>query len=60
LHATGLDKSLQSFGHPLCHPEDFSASLGACGFTLVDETEVPGIFGETKLHMAVKNQPRSC
>lgn len=55
-----LDKSLQSFGHPLCHPEDFNASLGACGFTLVNETEVPGILGETKLHMAVKNQPASC
>ncbi len=55
-----LDKSLQSFGHPLCHPEDFNASLASCGFTLVNETEVPGILGETKLHMAVKNQPASC
>ena len=52
-----LDKSLQSFGHPLCHPEQFSASLHACGFTLADEREIPSIFGETKLHLAVKKQP---
>jgi SAM-dependent methyltransferase len=55
-----LDKSLQSFGHPLCHPEEFNASLKSCGFTLAKETEVPGIFGETKLHLAVKNHPGSC
>jgi SAM-dependent methyltransferase len=55
-----LDKSLQSFGHPLCHPEDFNASLSASGFTLVNETEVPSIFGESKMHMAVKNHPASC
>jgi SAM-dependent methyltransferase len=49
-----LDKSLQSFGHPLCHPQEFNASLKACNFVLTRETEVPSIFGETKLHLAVK------
>lgn len=49
-----LDKSLQSFGHPLCHPEQFCESLHTCGFILADERKVPSIFGETKLYLAVK------
>jgi hypothetical protein len=36
------------------HPEEFNASLQACGFVLAKETAAPGMFGATKLHMRVK------
>lgn len=49
-----LDKSLRSFGHPLCYPEAFNAALDACGFVLKNELAVPGMSGETTLHLAAK------
>ncbi len=51
---TELDKSLNSFGHPLCHPEDFQASLGNCGFDVLCVKDVPSAYGASKLYMAVK------
>ncbi|HHY04347.1 MAG TPA: hypothetical protein GX534_04090 [Thermoanaerobacterales bacterium] len=50
-----LDKSLQSFGHPLCHPEDFKALFGKKGFDVILCKDISSIFGASKLHMAVKN-----
>jgi hypothetical protein len=47
-----LDKSLSSFGHPLCHPDDFSASLEKCGFEVLAVKDVPGVYGDSKLFMA--------
>lgn len=49
-----LDKSLNSFGHPLCHPDDFSASLDKCGFEVLDVKDVPSAYGASKLYMATK------
>lgn len=50
-----LDKSLHSFGHPLCHPEDFQDLFPKLGFTVVHTGEVPSANGPSKLHLAIKN-----
>ena len=49
-----LDKSLNSFGHPLCHPDDFSDSLEKSGFEVLDVKDVPSVYGASKLYMATK------
>ena len=49
-----LDKSLHSFGHPLCHPEDFHALFQTMGFSVVHASEIPSVYGASKLHLAVK------
>jgi hypothetical protein len=49
-----LDKSLNSFGHPLCHPDDFSASLGKNGFEVLAVKDVPSIYGASKMYLATK------
>ena len=50
-----LEKSLHSFGHPLCHPEDFQALFQQTGFRVVQATEVPSVYGPSKLLLAVKD-----
>lgn len=50
-----LDKSLNSFGHPLCHPDDFSASLGKNGFEVLAVKDVPSVYGASKMYMAIKD-----
>ena len=65
---TELAKSLQSFGHPLCHEDEFYKLLTANGMSPLAMQIVPTSFGASRLIMAVKNdgrklvedQPRSC
>ncbi len=49
-----LDKSLHSFGHPLCHPEDFHALFQTVGFGVIHTSEIPSVYGCSNLHLAVK------
>lgn len=51
-----LDKSLHSFGHPLCHVEDFQVLFGKMGFELIYSGEVPSFQGNSMLHLAVKKE----
>lgn len=50
-----LDKSLHSFGHPLCHPEKFQALIQKMGFNVVHAAEVPSVYGPSKLFLAEKD-----
>jgi len=52
-----LDKSLNSLGHPLCHPDEFSASLGKSGFDVLSVTSVTSAYRPSKLLMAKKVLP---
>jgi 2-polyprenyl-3-methyl-5-hydroxy-6-metoxy-1,4-benzoquinol methylase len=49
-----LGKSLQSFGHPLCHVEDFDNLFKLKGFSIIEEIDVATAFGKSTLHLAVK------
>ncbi|BBO86476.1 O-methyltransferase [Desulfosarcina ovata subsp. sediminis] len=63
-----LAKALQSFGHPLCHVEDFDNLFAAKGLQLQETHVVPTAFGSSRLSLAVKEaqtaigepQPSSC
>lgn len=50
-----LDKSLHSFGHPLCHIETFGDTLKEAGFSVIESKDIPSTFGCSKLHLAVKD-----
>jgi predicted O-methyltransferase YrrM len=52
-----LAKALQSFGHPLCHVEDFDNLFNVRGFDLISTSEVPTAFGFSRLSLAVKSDP---
>ncbi|AKX94204.1 O-methyltransferase [Moorella thermoacetica] len=49
-----LDRSIHSFGHPLCHMEEFNNLLATTGFSLWQLLDVPSAYGMAKLHLAVK------
>jgi SAM-dependent methyltransferase len=49
-----LAKALQSFGHPLCHIEDFNKLFPAKGFRIISATEIDTPYGLSRLHLAVK------
>ncbi len=51
-----LDKSLHSFGHPLCHIEAFNDQLAKMGFNVLQVKDICSAYGDSKLHLAVKNQ----
>lgn len=65
-----LSKALQSFGHPLCHVEDFDRMFHEKGLTIISTSVVPTNFGPSRLNLAVKeieqlkclppSQSRSC
>lgn len=59
-----LDKSLQSFGHPLCHPDRFYNLFEETGFSVFDEKEIESIYGPSHLYIALKkpelNKKNSC
>ncbi|MGE4559527.1 MAG: methyltransferase [Desulfobulbus sp.] len=65
---TELAKALQSFGHPLCHEEEFHRLLAANGMNPLAMQIVPTHFGPSRLIMAqradggecVQEQPHSC
>jgi SAM-dependent methyltransferase len=52
-----LDKSLNSLGHPLCHPYEFSDSLDKSGFDVLSVTSVTSAYKPSKLLMATKGLP---
>ena len=49
-----LSKALQSFGHPLCHVEDFDNLFAAKGLKIYGTRVVPTSFGPSRLSLAVK------
>ncbi len=65
---TELAKALQSFGHPLCHEDEFNKLLADNGMSPLAMQIVPTPFGPSRLIMAVKkdgrelvkDQPQSC
>jgi SAM-dependent methyltransferase len=55
-----LAKALQSFGHPLCHVEEFGALFEKKGFRVIASSDVPTPYGNSRLHLAVKDQDLPC
>jgi hypothetical protein len=51
-----LAKSLQSFGHPLCHIEDFYKIFENKGFKIIVKSDIPSSHGTSCLQLAVKEQ----
>jgi SAM-dependent methyltransferase len=51
-----LAKSLQSFGHPLCHIEDFYKVFENKGFELIVKSDIPSAHGTSCLQLAVKGE----
>ncbi|MDX9715107.1 MAG: class I SAM-dependent methyltransferase [Dissulfurispiraceae bacterium] len=51
-----LSKSLQSFGHPLCHEEKFDQLFVEKGFEIVTTTSAMTAFGPTRLQLAEKRK----
>lgn len=51
-----LSKSLQAYGHPLCHIENFYKHFENAGFNLIVKTEVPSAFGASLLQLATKGE----
>ena len=49
-----MDKSFLSFGHPLCRAEQFVGLIEDCGFRVLGAKDIPGTFGASNLHLAVK------
>jgi SAM-dependent methyltransferase len=53
-----LSKSLQAYGHPLCHVENFYKHFENAGFNLIVKSEVPSAFGTSLLQLATKGEYR--
>lgn len=49
-----LDRSIHSYGHPLCHPEQFASAMFANGLVVTKKTTVPSNFGISHVHIAEK------
>jgi SAM-dependent methyltransferase len=49
-----LDRSIHSFGHPLCHPEDFASGMLMKGLVVTKQTTIPSNFGVSQVHVAEK------
>lgn len=49
-----LDRSLHSYGHPLCHPEEFASGMFAKGLVITKKTTIPSNFGISHVHVAEK------
>ena len=54
-----LDRSIHSYGHPLCHPEEFEAALVENGLVVTRNTTVPSNFGSSHVHIAERT-PEGC
>jgi SAM-dependent methyltransferase len=53
-----LAKSLQSFGHPLCHIEDFYRIFENKGFKIIVKADIPSSHGTSFLQLSVKESTR--
>ena len=51
-----LSKSLQSFGHPLCHIEEFYKVFEKTGFGIIKTCDIPSAHGNSCLQLAVKDK----
>lgn len=49
-----LSKAMRSFGHPLCHVEEFDKLFYKNGFKILSKSVLPCNFGSSRLHLAVK------
>ncbi|MDQ7095679.1 methyltransferase [Desulfosporosinus sp. PR] len=49
-----LERAVQSFGHPLCHGEEFDALFKQNGFRIIHKAEIPSAYGTSRLHIALK------
>ncbi|MEK5036756.1 methyltransferase dimerization domain-containing protein [Sporosarcina sp. FSL K6-3457] len=50
-----LNKAVSIGGHPLCHEERYKTFITDSGFTLLADSTVPSLCGDSKFHMAVRN-----
>lgn len=50
-----LNKAISIGGHPLCHEERYKTFITDSGFTLIDDSVVPSLCGDSKFHMAIRN-----
>ena len=64
-----LDRSIHSYGHPLCHPEDFASAMFMNGLVVTKRATIATNFGDSQVHVAEKvpegqsplpRQERSC
>jgi SAM-dependent methyltransferase len=53
-----LSKSLQAYGHPLCHVENFCKNFENAGFDLIVKSEAPSALGTSLLQLATKGEVR--
>lgn len=49
-----LDRAIHSYGHPLCHPEEFAREMFANGLVVTKKTTIPSNFGISHVHVAEK------
>jgi SAM-dependent methyltransferase len=49
-----LDRSIHSYGHPLCHPEDFASAMFMNGLVVTKKITIPSNFGISHVHVAEK------
>lgn len=49
-----LDRSIHSYGHPLCHPEDFASGMFSKGLVVTRKTTARSNFGQSHVHVAEK------
>jgi SAM-dependent methyltransferase len=54
-----LDRSIHSYGHPLCHPEDFCSIMFMKGLVTTKKTTIPSNFGISHVHVTEK-VPEGC
>lgn len=52
-----LDKAIHSFGHPICHVEQFGRFFTESGVRLISRADVPSTYGVSKLHLGQKDEP---
>lgn len=51
-----LNKAVSIGGHPLCHVERYKTFFTEAGFTLLDESVITSMCGDSSFHMAIRNE----
>lgn len=49
-----LDRSIHSYGHPLCHPEEFASEMFKNGLVVTKKAVITTNFGDALVHLADK------
>lgn len=51
-----LNKAVSIGGHPLCHEERYKTFITDSGFTMLADSTIPSMCGDSKFQMAIKNK----